>query len=246
MWLSRLFGGKKPEMKSSEDGMHGKDHGAAAWSTDPTGTNASGEQRSTDEAAQQNSDEGELRLARDPNGRLRPRRDTPKTAGTANSESDQGAGNSDPEGSAGRSDLLGKKPKPGSGSQNAASGHAKPQTTALNQQVVQAAEFSNYENTNYAPDLVVTPPNLMAGQTAGLAVQDAANYMNAIMQIAVAAQAVAIKKAAEGPIEAVEEVPLLLEVQKMVTAAVGVYGTVTSTAGQKTETFIKDINSSEA
>ncbi|MEP4767691.1 MAG: hypothetical protein ABJY83_07265 [Roseibium sp.] len=115
-----------------------------------------------------------------------------------------------------------------------------PSTSALNQQVVQAATFTNFENKDYAPTMVATPPELMVGQTTGLAVQDAEKYINAIMQIAVAAQAVAIKKAAENSVMEVVEIPLLIEIQKMVSDAVTVYGTVSTTAGTSSQTIISD------
>lgn len=114
-------------------------------------------------------------------------------------------------------------------------------TSALNQQVVQAVQFSNTENLAYGMKMAVTPPEIMVGQTTGQAVQDAASYMNAIMQIAVAAQAIAIKKAAQGPVGEAEAVPLLAEIQSMVTAAVQVYGSVSTTAGQSAQTIFSDL-----
>jgi len=117
-------------------------------------------------------------------------------------------------------------------------------TSALNQQIVQAVSFSNQENASYADTMMQTPADLMVGNATGLAVQDAESYMSAVMQIALAAQAVAIKKAAEGPLEAVEEIPLLLEAQKMVKSAVTVYGDVCTTAGEGAKTVITDLNAS--
>ncbi|ADZ69852.1 hypothetical protein [Polymorphum gilvum] len=119
---------------------------------------------------------------------------------------------------------------------------AQPSTSALNQKVVQAVQFTNTETESYGLKMATTPPEIMVGQTTGLAVQDAANYMNAVMQIALAAQAVAIKKAAEGPIGEIVAVPLLGEIQNMVNAAVTVYGTVSSTAGQSAKTILSDLN----
>ncbi len=100
--------------------------------------------------------------------------------------------------------------------------------------------FSNDQLHQYLPELVQVPPQVMATQTAGHAVQDAANYMNAIMQIALAAQTVIAKKAAEGPLQAAEEVPALLAIQDMVTAAVTAYGTVSKTAGDSAKTIDQD------
>lgn len=117
-------------------------------------------------------------------------------------------------------------------------------TSALNQQIVQAVSFSNQENASYSDTMMQTPADLMVGNATGLAVQDAESYMSAVMQIALAAQAVAIKKAAEGPVQAAEEIPLLAEVQKMVKSAVTVYGDVCTTAGEGAKTVITDLNAS--
>lgn len=138
---------------------------------------------------------------------------------------------------------AGAKNGSGSGNSVPGNGDTAPSTSTLNQQIVQAATFTNFENKDYAPTMVATPPELMVGQTTGLAVQDAEKYMNAIMQIAVAAQAVAIKKAAENPVMEVVEIPLLMEIQKMVTEAVTVYGTVSTTAGTSSQTIISDFKS---
>ncbi|MEJ8474765.1 hypothetical protein [Roseibium algae] len=120
-----------------------------------------------------------------------------------------------------------------------------PNVSALNSQIVQAVQFTNTETSNYAGELVVTPPEMMVSTTTGLAVQDAKNYMNAIMQIAVAAQAVAIKKAAEGPepVSAIKEIPLLLEIQNMVTQSIAAYSSVSTAAGQSAATVISDLKS---
>ncbi|WP_428524071.1 hypothetical protein [Roseibium sp.] len=174
-------------------------------------------------------------LSRDANGHLKPAAQKDTQAMTA---SKNGNGDKPDNGAPG-----GTGPGNGgdTGGQNTPQpAQTAPTTSALNQQAVQAAEFSNYENAEYAPTMVSTPPELMVGQTTGLAVQDAANYMNAIMQIAVAAQAVAIKKAAENPPLAGEEIPLLTDIQQMVTQAVGVYGSVSTAAGTSSKTVISD------
>lgn len=174
-------------------------------------------------------------LSRDANGHLKPAAQKDTQAMTA---SKNGNGDKPDNGAPG-----GAGPGNGgdTGGQNTPQpAQTAPTTSALNQQAVQAAEFSNYENAEYAPTMVSTPPELMVGQTTGLAVQDAANYMNAIMQIAVAAQAVAIKKAAENPPLAGEEIPLLTDIQQMVTQAVGVYGSVSTAAGTSAKTVISE------
>lgn len=117
-------------------------------------------------------------------------------------------------------------------------------TSALNQKIVQAVDFSNAQTVQYLmPAMIQTPPDVMATQSAGLAVQDAASYMNAIMQIALAAQAVIAKKAAEGPAQAAAEIPVLLEMQKMVASAVEVYGNVSQVAGTSAKTIGNAVSS---
>ncbi|MEH0069657.1 hypothetical protein ACVNHC_08025 [Pannonibacter sp. Q-1] len=120
-------------------------------------------------------------------------------------------------------------------------GATPPDTSALNKQIVQAVNFTNYQNLANAPAMVITPPEMSVGQTTAIAVQDAESYMNAIMQIAVAGQAVAIKKAAQGPAGELIAVPLMAEIQAMVQAAVAVYGSVSTTAGTSASTVIGDL-----
>lgn len=178
-------------------------------------------------------------LSRDANGQLKPsaQEDKSAMAGQNNGSGAHASGSAQP-GGAGTQNGGGTANS--TASQQASAPSSPPDTSALNQQVVQSAEFANFENVEYAPTMVSTPPEMMVGQTTGLAVQDAASYMNAIMQIAVAAQAVAIKKAAEHPPLAGEEVPLLTDIQQMVTQAVTVYGTVSTTAGTSAKTVISD------
>lgn len=115
-------------------------------------------------------------------------------------------------------------------------------TAALNQQIVQAVGFANQQNAAALPQLVQGPPEVMVTEAAGLAVQDATSYMNGIMQIALAVQAVAAKKMAENPEAAATEAPVLAAAQAMVAAAVAVFGTVSSTAGTGAQTFIGDLS----
>lgn len=113
----------------------------------------------------------------------------------------------------------------------------EPDTSALNDKIVQAVGFSNSEVARYRQQLVMGPPESMVSQAAGLAVQDAATYMNAIMQVALAAQSVIAKKAAEGPAEAIEEAPALAEIQKMVSSAVEIYSSVSQAAGSSAKSL---------
>ncbi|EFO30878.1 conserved hypothetical protein [Roseibium sp. TrichSKD4] len=118
-----------------------------------------------------------------------------------------------------------------------------PDTSALNPKIVQSVQMSNTETASYNQELATSPPEMMVGQVTALAVQDAQNYMNAIMQIAVAAQAVAIKKAAEGPIQEAEQIPFLSQIQGIVDHAVKVYGSVSETAGTSSKTIFSDLKS---
>ncbi|WP_430515676.1 hypothetical protein, partial [Inquilinus limosus] len=111
-----------------------------------------------------------------------------------------------------------------------------------NQQIVQAVGFANQQTTAALPQLVQGPPEVMVTEAAGLAVQDATGYMNGIMQIALAVQAVVAKKMAENPEAAATEAPVLAAAQAMVTAAVTVFGTVSTTAGSGAQTFIGDLS----
>ncbi|WIH04179.1 hypothetical protein KHF85_15370 [Xanthomonas translucens pv. graminis] len=161
----------------------------------------------------------------------------PGTAGTA--------GNTGAAGATGTAGAGGAAGTAGATTGGTAPPAAAPvDTSALNQKIVQAVDFSNAQTMQYLmPAMIQTPPDVMATQSAGLAVQDAASYMNAIMQIALAAQAVIAKKAAEGPVQAAEEIPVLLEMQKMVASAVEVYGNVSQVAATSAKTIGNAVSS---
>jgi len=118
---------------------------------------------------------------------------------------------------------------------------AAPDTSALNQQVVQAVTFTNTENANSRDDMVVTPPEMMTGQATGLAVQGAESYMNAIMQIAVAAQAVAAKQIAQT--DGAKGVTTMKDMNTMVQNAVTIYSTVSKDAGKSAQEIFEDLKS---
>ncbi len=119
-----------------------------------------------------------------------------------------------------------------------------PDTSALNSQIVQAVDLSNFQNSQYAPQLVSIPAEVMATQTAGHATQNAEAYMNNIMQIAVAAQAVVAAKIAASPATAATDATALTELQGMVTAAISAYGTASEKAGTSAATIIENTKSS--
>ncbi|NVK33069.1 MAG: hypothetical protein HWE23_01240 [Rhodobacteraceae bacterium] len=107
-----------------------------------------------------------------------------------------------------------------------------PAVPSLNPKIVESVQFTNAQVNNYAGEAISTPPDIMVSTTAGLAVQDAQNYMNAIMQIAIAGQAVAVKQ--QIALQQ-DESKAMTAIQKMVTSAVEAYGTVSSTAGESAQ-----------
>ncbi|WP_299593317.1 hypothetical protein [uncultured Tateyamaria sp.] len=70
-------------------------------------------------------------------------------------------------------------------------------TSALNQAMVQAVGFQNQEVKSYAPTMIVTPPDQMIGQAAGLAAQASAQYFDSMTKIIMSSQSVMLKKMAE-------------------------------------------------
>ncbi|MTI19202.1 hypothetical protein E1162_18330 [Rhodobacteraceae bacterium RKSG542] len=115
---------------------------------------------------------------------------------------------------------------------------SQPDTSALNAQIVQAAQLSNAENSSYSSQLISVPADVMATQTAGHATQNAESYMNSIMQIAVAAQAVVAAKIAASPATAGADAAALTELQGMVSAAISAYGTASEQAGTSAAAII--------
>ncbi|NDW44605.1 hypothetical protein G0P99_06520 [Ruegeria sp. PrR005] len=70
-------------------------------------------------------------------------------------------------------------------------------TSALDPAVVQSVEFQNQEIKDYAPTMIVTPPDQMIGQAAGLAAQSAAQYFDGVTKLVMASQSVMLKKMSE-------------------------------------------------
>ncbi|MCV2889156.1 hypothetical protein [Ruegeria aquimaris] len=70
-------------------------------------------------------------------------------------------------------------------------------TSALDPAVVQSVEFQNQEIKDYAPTMIVTPPDQMIGQAAGLAAQSAAQYFDSVTKLVMASQSVMLKKMSE-------------------------------------------------
>jgi hypothetical protein len=74
---------------------------------------------------------------------------------------------------------------------------AAPPTSALNSQIVQAVQLSNAETASYAASQVATGPDMMISQASGLVAQSAANYFDGVSKLALASQAVLLKKMTE-------------------------------------------------
>ncbi|MCY1128652.1 hypothetical protein OU426_17475 [Frigidibacter sp. RF13] len=70
-------------------------------------------------------------------------------------------------------------------------------TSAMNDETVQSVQFGNREVTAYAPTVIVTPPDQMIGQAAGLAAQSAAAYFDGMTKLVMASQSVILRKLTE-------------------------------------------------
>ncbi|MCC8395289.1 hypothetical protein LJ656_22125 [Paraburkholderia sp. MMS20-SJTR3] len=70
-------------------------------------------------------------------------------------------------------------------------------TGALNSQIVQAVQLSNAETASYAASQISTAPDMMISQASGLVAQSAANYFDGVSKLALASQAVLLKKMTE-------------------------------------------------
>ena len=77
----------------------------------------------------------------------------------------------------------------------------KPQTNALNDQIVQAVQLSNSENTAYAPAQIAIGPNMMISQASGLIAQSSAAYFDGVSKLALASQSILLKQMTENLVE---------------------------------------------
>ncbi|WP_232221403.1 hypothetical protein [Burkholderia sp. WSM2232] len=75
--------------------------------------------------------------------------------------------------------------------------NSSPPTSALNSQIVQAVQLTNAETASYAASQVATPPDMMISQASGLVAQSAASYFDGVSKLALASQAVLLKKMTE-------------------------------------------------
>ncbi|AOK30738.1 hypothetical protein WS67_14745 [Burkholderia singularis] len=97
----------------------------------------------------------------------------------------------------------------------------------MNQQIVQAVEFTNAASASYAASQIATAPNMMISQASGLVAQSAANYFDAISKIALASQGVLMKEMVENigkgmPAKAAEDAVGALVADLLVGAAAAV------------------------
>lgn len=78
---------------------------------------------------------------------------------------------------------------------------SRPQTNALNDQIVQAVQLSNSENTAYAPAQIAIGPNMMISQASGLIAQSSAAYFDGVSKLALASQSILLKQMTENLVE---------------------------------------------
>ncbi|PXV52293.1 hypothetical protein SAMN04487785_105352 [Dyella jiangningensis] len=69
-----------------------------------------------------------------------------------------------------------------------------PDTSALNQAVVQAVQLSNAETAGYAPSQIALGPDMMISQASGLVAQAAASYFDGVSKLVLASQSVLLKQ----------------------------------------------------
>jgi hypothetical protein len=74
---------------------------------------------------------------------------------------------------------------------------AAPDTSALNQKIVQAVQTTNAEVIGYAPSQIAIGPDMMISQAAGLVAQSAAAYFDGISKLTLASQGVLLKQMTE-------------------------------------------------
>ena len=96
-----------------------------------------------------------------------------------------------------------------------------PSTSALNEQITQAVQFTNFQNYQGLETMISIPDDVMTKQSNGHASQDAETYMNGVMQISMAAQAIVAAKIAQDP--ALAATPALTELNTMVTNAISAF-----------------------
>ncbi len=96
-----------------------------------------------------------------------------------------------------------------------------PSTPALNDQITQAVEFTNFQNYQGLETMISIPDDVMTKQSNGHASQDGETYMNGVMQISMAAQAIVAAKIAQNP--ALAATPALTELNTMVTNAISAF-----------------------
>ncbi len=96
-----------------------------------------------------------------------------------------------------------------------------PATPALNDQITQAVQFTNFQNFQGLETMISVPDDVMTKQSNGHASQDAETYMNGVMQISMAAQAIVAAKIAQNP--ALGATDAIKELNTMVTNAIAAF-----------------------
>lgn len=104
---------------------------------------------------------------------------------------------------------------------------AEPVAAVLSAAMVKSVEFQNQEAKDFAPTMIVTPPDQMIGQAAGLAAQASAQYFDSMTKIIMASQSVMLKKMAENVaageiVQAAEDGLVIAETELLLAAAMAV------------------------
>ncbi|TXH67357.1 MAG: hypothetical protein E6Q88_10720 [Lysobacteraceae bacterium] len=76
-----------------------------------------------------------------------------------------------------------------------------PDSSELNQKIVQAVRTTNAETTAYAASQIAIGPNMMITQASGLVAQSAAAYFDGVSKLALASQAVLLKQMTQDFVE---------------------------------------------
>lgn len=76
-----------------------------------------------------------------------------------------------------------------------------PDSSKLNEQIVQAVRTTNAETTSYAASQIAIGPNMMISQASGLVAQSAAAYFDGVSKLALASQAVLLKQMTQDFVE---------------------------------------------
>lgn len=98
-----------------------------------------------------------------------------------------------------------------------------PSTPDMNSKITQAVQFTNFENYQGLETMISVPEDVLISQSTGHASQNAEGYMNGVMQISMAAQAIVAAKIAQAPAKAAADAVALEKLNEMVTNAIAAF-----------------------